>query len=135
MKLRSLKQKLPEVRGFMDNGTELIGDLKFSDILHFHGKIKGRIFSDGELVVGEQGVIEGDIDVGVIALSGTIIGNIIATQKVHLLPTARVQGDVCTPVLKVDEGATWDGSIHTNRLKPTEQEVEKEKGAEIYQEG
>jgi cytoskeletal protein CcmA (bactofilin family) len=115
MKLRRFKP--PEVRGFLDDGTELIGDLRFSDILHFHGKLKGRIISDGELVVGESGVIEGDVEVGVLTLSGTLNGNIIANQKVHLLSTGRVRGDVCTPILKVDEGASWEGTINTGRLK------------------
>jgi len=115
MKLRKFNG--PEVRGFLDEGTELTGDLRFSDILHFHGKLKGRIISDGELVVGESGVIEGDIEVGVLTLSGTFHGNILAKQKVHFLSTGRVHGDVCTPILKVDEGASWEGSINTNRLK------------------
>jgi len=115
MKLRRLNR--PEVRGFLDDGTELIGDLRFSDILHFHGKLKGRIITDGELVVGESGSIEGDVEVGVLTLSGTLNGNIIAKQKVHFLSTGRVRGDVWTPILKVEEGASWEGSINTNQLK------------------
>lgn len=115
MKLRKFNG--PEVRGFLDEGTELTGDLRFSDILHFHGKLKGRIISDGELVVGESGIIEGDIEVGVLTLSGTLHGNILAKQKVHFLSTSRMHGDVSTPILKVDEGANWEGSINTNRLK------------------
>lgn len=107
----------PEVRGFLDDGTELIGDLRFSDILHFHGKLKGRIISDGELVVGESGLIEGDVEVGVLTLSGTLHGNIVAKQRVHFLRTSRMHGDVCTPILKVDEGASWEGTINTGRLK------------------
>ena len=115
MKLRKFNR--PEVRGFLDDGTELIGDLRFSDILHFHGKLKGRIISDGELVVGESGIIEGDVEVGVLTLSGTLCGNIVAKQKVHFLSTGCMQGDVCTPILKVDEGARWEGSINTKRPK------------------
>jgi cytoskeletal protein CcmA (bactofilin family) len=111
MKFR--KAKPVEVRGFLDEGTELIGDLKFSEVLHLHGRIKGKVLSDGEIVVGEKGIIEGDVQVGVLTLGGTLIGNIVAKQKAHFLSTAKVRGDVCTPVLRVDEGASWEGSITT----------------------
>jgi cytoskeletal protein CcmA (bactofilin family) len=129
------KQRQPDI-GVIDNGTELVGDLKFSDLLKFYGRIKGRVFSEGVLVVGESGFIEGDVEVGMLSLSGTLIGNIMATQKVHFLQTARVQGDVCTPVLKVDEGASWDGTISMSRLKPIGQvRVESEKEEEVFEEG
>ncbi|HXF06686.1 MAG TPA: polymer-forming cytoskeletal protein [Blastocatellia bacterium] len=113
MKFR--KTKPVEVRGFLDEGTEVIGDLKFSEVLHLHGRIKGKVLSDGEIVVGEKGIIEGDVEVGVLTLGGTLIGNIIAKQKAYFLSTAKVRGDVCTPILRVDEGASWEGSITTSR--------------------
>lgn len=113
--MRLRRSKPLEVKGFLDNGTEIIGDLKFSEILHFHGKLKGRIISDGELVVGENGIIEGDVEVGILILSGTLHGNIVAKQKAHLLNTSRVYGDIRTPILKVDEGATWEGTISTTQ--------------------
>jgi len=109
-----LRKKPPvEVRGFLDDGTEVIGDLRFSDVLHLHGRIKGRVISDGELIVGEKGVIEGDVEVGILTLGGMLIGNIIAKKKAHFLNTARIRGDVTTPILRVDEGAVWEGSITT----------------------
>lgn len=113
MKFR--KAKPVEVRGFLDEGTEVVGDLRFSEVLHLHGRIKGKVLSDGEIVVGEKGIIEGDVEVGVLTLGGTLIGNIVAKQKAYFLSTARVRGDVCTPVLRVDEGANWEGSITTGR--------------------
>jgi cytoskeletal protein CcmA (bactofilin family) len=109
-----LRKKPPvEVRGFLDEGTEVIGDLRFSDVLHLHGHIKGRVISEGELIVGEKGIIEGDVEVGILTLGGMLIGNIIAKKKAHFLSTARIRGDVATPILRVDEGAVWEGSITT----------------------
>jgi cytoskeletal protein CcmA (bactofilin family) len=109
--MRFRKEPSVEVRGFLDEGTEVIGDLRFSDVLHLHGHIKGRVVSDGELVVGEKGIIEGDVEVGILTLGGTLIGNVTAKKKAHFLNTARVRGDVSTPILRVDEGAEWEGSI------------------------
>ncbi|MCS6816446.1 MAG: polymer-forming cytoskeletal protein [Blastocatellia bacterium] len=111
--MRFRREPAVEVRGFLDEGTEVIGDLRFSDVLHLHGRIKGRVVSDGELVVGQKGVIEGDVEVGILTLGGTLIGNVIAKKKVHFLNTARIRGDVSTPILRVDEGAEWEGSITT----------------------
>ncbi len=109
MKLR--KESPAEVRGFLDEGTEVIGDLRFTHVLHLHGHIKGKVISDGELVVGEKGIIEGDVQVGILTLGGTLLGNVVAKKKAHFLHTARIRGDVSTPVLRVDEGAMWEGSI------------------------
>lgn len=120
MKLRNIKS--PQVRGFLDLGTEIIGDIRFSDILHLHGKLKGRIVSEGELVIGEHGFVEGNVEVAVLTLGGTITGNVVATEKIHLLPTGRIQGDVCTPILKVDEGAMLEGVVTT--VRPNTQEKE-----------
>ncbi|MFQ5674655.1 MAG: polymer-forming cytoskeletal protein, partial [bacterium] len=114
-----------ELRGFLDQGTEIIGDLRFSDVLHFHGRFNGRVISDGELVVGESGVLEGDIEIGSLTLSGTIKGNIVARQRVHLLKTSRVIGDVCTPILRVDEGTNWEGSISTTTKSKSHEAVQK----------
>lgn len=121
--MRFRKEPAVEVRGFLDEGTEVIGDLRFSDVLHLHGHIKGKVVSDGELVVGEKGIIEGDVEVGILTLGGTLIGNVIAKKKAHFLNTARIRGDVSTPILRVDEGAEWEGSITTlaeTREKPHE---------------
>ncbi len=111
--MRFRKEPAVEVRGFLDEGTQVIGDLRFSDVMHLHGHIKGKVISDGELVVGEKGLIEGDVEVGILTLGGMLIGNVIAKKKAHFLSTARIRGDVSTPILRVDEGAEWEGSITT----------------------
>ncbi|MCS6804254.1 MAG: polymer-forming cytoskeletal protein [Acidobacteriota bacterium] len=118
MKFRNLKA--PQVRGFLDLGTEIVGDLRFSDVLHLHGRLKGGIFSEGELVIGEHGLVEGNVEVAVLTLGGTITGNVVATEKIHLLSTGRVQGDIFTPILKVDEGAMLEGVVNT--IRPNEKE-------------
>ncbi len=55
-------------------------------------------------------MIEGDISAGTIVSSGTINGNVMATERVHLLPSAALNGELKTPQLKVEEGVQLHGN-------------------------
>jgi cytoskeletal protein CcmA (bactofilin family) len=63
------------------------------------------------LTVEESGHLDAEIEVGVCIIYGSVHGNLTARSKVEIRRTARVQGDVITPVLLVEEGATFNGLI------------------------
>jgi len=72
------------LNGFLDRGARLEGTLSFDDVFRIDGQFKGTIMSDAELVVGEGGVVEGDVRVGRLAVSGTIKGSVHAKERVEL---------------------------------------------------
>src|SRR5882724_1696096 len=88
-----------EIAGFLDEGTGITGELHFTGKLRLDGDFRGSISTEGTLVVGENASVRGDIKVSVIEIAGQIFGNIEAKQRVEILGTGRVQGDVQTPVL------------------------------------
>lgn len=93
----------------IDQGCELEGRLTFAGTLVLNGKFRGELFSSDTLLVGETGQAEAEIQVGVAIVSGQITGNIIARERVELRRTARVYGDIVTPVLVLEEGVVFDG--------------------------
>ena len=74
-------KKSGELNGFLDRGSSFKGELEFEDTMRIDGKFNGRIVSKNELIVGETAQIDGDIQVGRIAISGTVIGKITAEQR------------------------------------------------------
>ena len=96
---------------FIDQGSEFEGKLSFRDTVRIDGRFQGEIASENTLIVGESGEIEATIRSNTVVVSGTVLGSIHASSKVVLHKTARVNGDVETPSIAVEEGAVFNGQL------------------------
>lgn len=105
-----MKGKSGELNGFLDRGAVFKGEMEFEDTMRIDGKFNGRITSKNELIVGESAHIEGDIHVGRIAISGTVVGKIVAAQRVEIHRNGKVYSDIDTPALIIEEGAIFQGN-------------------------
>src|SRR5438477_7285463 len=99
-----------ELNGFLDSGAVFKGELKFEDTMRIDGRFNGKIVSKNELIVGESATIEGDVHVGRVAISGTVIGKIVAAQRVEIHRNGKVYSDIDTPALIIEEGAIFQGN-------------------------
>ena len=105
-----MKGKSGDLNGFLDRGSSFKGELEFEDTMRIDGRFNGRIHSKNELIVGESAHIEGDIHVGRVAISGTVVGKIVADQRVEIHRNGKVYSDVDTPALIIEEGAIFQGN-------------------------
>lgn len=105
-----MKNEGAGLNGYIDKGSQVRGDLTFDDGFRIDGRFEGKIRSSSELVLGETADVTADIDVGKISVSGSLRGSVKAGERVELLSKARVFADVTTPVLKIEEGALFQGS-------------------------
>ena len=105
-----MKGKSGELNGFLDRGATFKGEMEFEDTMRIDGRFNGRITSKNELIVGESAHIEGDIHVGRVAISGTVVGKIVATQRVEIHRNGKVYSDIDTPALVIEEGAIFQGN-------------------------
>lgn len=105
-----MKGKSGDLNGFLDRGSSFKGELEFEDTMRIDGKFNGKIRSKNELIVGESANIEGEIHVGRLAISGTVIGKIKADQRVEIHRNAKVYSDIDTPALIIEEGALFQGN-------------------------
>ncbi|MXZ12160.1 MAG: polymer-forming cytoskeletal protein [Gemmatimonadetes bacterium] len=71
------------------------------------GILKGELESSGTLIVGKSGVIEANVKVRDALISGRIVGNLVAEEKVHLQSQATFIGKIQTGVLIVEDGAVF----------------------------
>src|SRR5947208_649791 len=99
-----------ELNGFLDSGAVFKGELEFEDTMRIDGRFNGKIVSKNELIVGESATIEGDVHVGRVAISGTVIGKIVADQRVEIHRNGKVYCDIDTPALVIEEGAIFQGN-------------------------
>jgi len=95
---------------FLARGFEFKGTLTFEGTVRIDGMVSGAIYSKGTVILGEHAFIEGDINAGTIVSSGTINGNVTAAERIHLLPSATLNGDLNAPLLKVEEGVQLHGN-------------------------
>ena len=102
-----------DISGFLTEGTEIKGEIRFKQILRVDGKVSGKIVSEGELVVGESGELDAEVQVGTLSVSGRITGSISATEKIEIHPKGRVRGDInlAKPNLVIHEGGLFEGNI------------------------
>lgn len=105
-----MKGKSGELNGFLDRGATFKGEMEFEDTMRIDGRFNGRIVSKNELIVGESAHIDGDIHVGRIAISGTVVGKIVADQRVEIHRNGKVYSDIDTPALIIEEGAIFQGN-------------------------
>jgi cytoskeletal protein CcmA (bactofilin family) len=98
-----------ELNGFMDQGTEFEGELRFKDTFRIDGSLKGRIVSDNTLIVGESGRVDADIECAVVSIRGTVTGRVHGRERIELLAGSRVQATLVSPKLLIEEGAYFQG--------------------------
>ena len=96
---------------FIDQGSEFEGKLSFRDTVRIDGRFRGEITSENTLIVGESGDIEAKISSSTIAISGVVTGDVFAKRKVVLHKTASVDGNIETPSIVIEEGATLNGQL------------------------
>jgi cytoskeletal protein CcmA (bactofilin family) len=98
-----------DLNGFLDEGTEFSGELRFRDVLRVDGRFRGRIVSDNTLIIGETGQVDAEIDCGVVSIRGRVSGTVRGRQRIELLSGCRVTATLVSPKLVVEDGAFFQG--------------------------
>ena len=97
--------------GFVGGGTVVTGEANFKAMMRVDGHLSGRVSStSGTLIVGSNGKVDANIEVAVAQIHGTVNGDIIATQRLELGRSAKVNGNIQTPSLVIEQGAVFEGS-------------------------
>lgn len=92
------------------SGTEITGDIVCNGDIRIDGKLFGNLRSDGKVVVGENGVVEGTIECSNATISGGLKVNITVNELLNLKATANLVGEITTNKLQIEPGANFSGS-------------------------
>lgn len=104
--------KTPET--IISSEVEIIGTVKTSGSVQMDGKLEGDLHSEGDTTIGKSAEVKGNLNVNSISISGAITGNITAKDRIQMLATARVQGDIKAKRLTVEDGVTFVGRSEVN---------------------
>lgn len=114
-------------------GTEISGDITCSGDIRIDGVLNGTLISEGKLVIGASGIIEGEATCKTADISGKIKGQLVVKELLQLKASANILGDINTNKLSIEPGANFTGScnmgsvvkgINQNERKETREEVE-----------
>lgn len=86
------------------------GNLVTQNSIKMDGRIQGNLQVEGQAIIGEHGVVLGDVDSTDLLVFGRLEGNVQA-KTVQLKPTARILGNIDTETLLVEPGALYQGSV------------------------
>lgn len=93
----------------LTDDTIITGNIFANKDLRIDGKVEGSITCEGKVIVGESGIIVGDIKANTIELMGNMKGNIEATDNFILKATSVFEGNIITGKLGIETGATLVG--------------------------
>lgn len=97
--------------GFVGGGTMVTGEATFKAMLRVDGHLSGKVSSSsGTLIIGSNGKVDANIEVAVAVIHGTVNGDIIATQRLEMGRAAKVNGNIQTPSLVIEQGGIFEGS-------------------------
>jgi cytoskeletal protein CcmA (bactofilin family) len=105
------------VNTLIGRGTEIKGTVKATGGIRIDGRVDGEIDHDGDLVVGEEGVVEANVKTRNVTIAGEIRGNVEASGRVEIVATGKMFGDIVVNALVVHEGAVFDGSCQMRRAE------------------
>jgi cytoskeletal protein CcmA (bactofilin family) len=94
----------------ISKGVKIEGKLSSSGNIRVDGNVKGDIISQGTVVVGENGQVNGQINADSIAIGGNVIGTVRAKEKLSLDSRGNLKGDIIAKTLFVEAGATFNGN-------------------------
>jgi cytoskeletal protein CcmA (bactofilin family) len=111
-------------------GTRISGNLQGDEDLTVFGRLDGQVtLSGSSLSVESAGMVVADVHATSVVINGTVVGNINASDMIHISEQGRVVGDIATPRLIIEEGASFRGAIDMGEVEESFAEVATRKPA------
>ncbi len=116
------EEKLPAggeggaIQTLIAEGAIFEGNLTLRTSARIEGTVKGNLRSEGELVIGDAGVIEGDVECERITVYGKVRGNVSA-KRIEIKRGGEINGDITTETLVIEEGAVYNGRCSMGKEK------------------
>lgn len=99
-------------------GTKIEGKLRSDANIRIEGTFIGTVDTKGKLVIGPNGMIDGEVTCQNAEVEGKIKGKITIEDLLSLKSSARIEGDIFTSKLSIDPGAMFSGSCNMgNKVK------------------
>jgi cytoskeletal protein CcmA (bactofilin family) len=101
-----------DVVSIIGPGMKVVGDCTSDGTIRVEGQIEGSVKAAKSVVIGKEGVVLGDVVTQDAIVAGRVNGSISADSRIELQATCRIQGDIRSRRIKLDEGGQVDGQLH-----------------------
>ncbi len=98
------------IQTLIGKGSEFDGKLTFEGQVHIEGKFNGQINTRDTLIVGQSAKVTAEISAGTVVIHGSVEGNIKASVLIEIHASGRVKGNLESPALSIQKGATFEGT-------------------------
>ena len=114
-----------EIISLLGKGTEIAGDISFSGGMRVDGIIRGTVHTEGSLIIGASGLIDAEVSVRNISINGEFRGIIRASDRVEIHKDGKVFGDIYSPCLIIEAGATFEGRCNMSEMEEKDKDSSK----------
>ncbi len=98
--------------------TTITGTVDVKGALRVDGAVNGKIICSDCVTVGTTGKVEAQIEAETAIVAGSMIGNVVTTEKIELQANCKMEGDLRTKSLVIEEGATFCGACNMTSDSP-----------------
>ncbi len=119
---KSLDLNQQEISTLIGYGYEVKGEITGPSIIRIDGKVTGNITTEGGLVLGDKGIVIGDVKTKSAIIYGSVNGNVQAIQ-LEIKKTGVVNGDIKTETLEIELGAKYNGKLEMKQIIKSEDKV------------
>ena len=92
-------------------GSKVVGEISGAADLVIDGVVEGEIHLESQVVVGPEGRVEGKIRARSVEVGGKVLGNVVGGERVEVLASGSLEGDVLSPRVVIAEGAFFKGKV------------------------
>lgn len=107
-----MHKELGDVVSIIGPGMRIVGDCFSDGTIRVEGEVEGAVKAGKSVVVGKDGTVKGDIATQDAIIAGSVNGSVMAESRIELQSTCRVEGDIRSRRVKLDEGGQVDGQLH-----------------------
>jgi cytoskeletal protein CcmA (bactofilin family) len=113
------KEELPappareSVISIIGPGMKVTGDCETEGTLRIEGTVEGTVRAGKAVVVGKDGVVDGDIATQDAVIGGRVTGTVIAESRLELQATCVIDGEIRARRIKLEEGGKLNGKVQT----------------------
>lgn len=124
-------QKVDEIDTVIGPDTKLEGKIEAIGIVRVDGRFHGEIITQGDIIIGENGEVEGKLNAKTVIVAGFLKANPLNVGKLVIRTTGKVIGDVEVSHIVIEENAVFEGNCSMNYNKDNNTKRDKEKEKEV----
>jgi cytoskeletal protein CcmA (bactofilin family) len=99
-----------QIENVLGKSAHVQGDLKAQGAFRIDGTVDGAVESAGAVIVGEGGVVNGNVKGRDIVVAGQVCGNVTATGHLDIVSSGRIEGDIDAKSFRIETGGVFRGT-------------------------